>query len=961
MVDLKLNKEQKRAVEWKRGPLMIVAGAGTGKTTTITERVKYLTTSKLATPKEILALTFTQKAAQEMEERVDIAMPYGYTQMWISTFHTFCDRILRNEALHIGLDPKFKLMTQAETTQFIRKHLFEFSFNYFAPLGNPTKFVGGILQHFSRLQDEDILPAEYLRWANSKSKVKKKRVSKDEKIETKKWLELAHAYKKYDELKTREGVMDFGDLITKALKLFRDRPNILGQYQKQFKYMLVDEYQDTNIAQNELVKLLAGKTGNITVVLDDDQAIYRWRGAAVSNALQFRQAFPKTKVISLIKNYRSAQEILDKAYALIQHNNPDRLEVKEKVDKKLIAQKKIKAEIGFFHQDRVENEAEVVAKKIKALIDEGYDFRDIAILVRANNHAEPFTRALGRTGMPHQFLGPGRLFKQPEIIDLIAYLKVLCDFEDSVAFCRLISLDHFQIDGRDLVRIGNYARRRNLSFFEAVERIDDIKVADKAKKKLVKLMKIIKKHLKLVRRETAGQLLYYFLEETGLLTTLLNPDTAEGEKKAANISKFFDKLKTYEVDHEDATARAVVDWIELSSELGESPLAANIDWTGINAVNILTVHSAKGLEFPVVFLVNLVDSRFPTIERREPIPIPEALIKEELPEGDYHEQEERRLFYVGMTRAMDKLFFSAANYYGEAKREKKLSPFIFEALGDEAVAAEHQADKGEQLSFLEYAKPQLPAISYQPLHIDFLSYSQINTFEICPLHYKLKYILKVPTPPSVAQSFGTSIHAALKDFYSKPQKPTAKRVEEILKQNWVVEGYASKSHEARSFKKGREMILNYLKKGFNPKKIPLALEQPFVVPLSGKEPLKIGGQIDRIDKKGKGIEIIDYKTGSKVPTQREVDNNLQLTFYALAATKIPEPPFGKKPEEITLSFHYLEEGEKVTTRRSAKQLKEAEEEIFEWKKKIEESDFACSNHYLCQTGCEYSMFCGVVL
>jgi DNA helicase-2/ATP-dependent DNA helicase PcrA len=424
LTGLKLNKEQIEAVKHKNGPLLIIAGAGTGKTTVVTERIKYLIFGKLAKPDEILALTFTEKAAREMEERVDIAMPYGYTNMWISTFHSFCDRILRREALHIGLDPKYKLMTEAETIQFLRNNIFKFDLNYFRPLGNPTKFLEGMLKHFSRLQDEDVSPNDYLKWVSfQKTKLKGKKVSSEEKEEIVKWEELAKAYKTYDELKIKEGLMDFGDLIIKTLILFRQRKNVLKEYQKQFKYILIDEFQDTNFAQNEIAKLLAGSTKNITVCGDDDQSVYRFRGAAVSNIIQFRKSFPKTKVVVLTKNYRSTQEILNRSYDLIQHNNPDRLEVVEKINKKLISQVAKDGEsIKFLHIDRVENEAEAVVREIAELVNsKKYNYKDFAILVRANNHSEPFGRAFARRGIPYQFLGPGRLFKQAEIIDLIAY------------------------------------------------------------------------------------------------------------------------------------------------------------------------------------------------------------------------------------------------------------------------------------------------------------------------------------------------------------------------------------------------------------------------------------------------------------------------------------------------------------------------------------------------------------
>ncbi|OGM16797.1 hypothetical protein A2V61_03810 [Candidatus Woesebacteria bacterium RBG_19FT_COMBO_47_8] len=958
--EVRLNKEQATAIKYGKGPLLIIAGAGTGKTTVITERIKYLILSKLAKPDGVLALTFTEKAAREMESRVDVAMPYGYTQMWISTFHSFCDRILRREALHIGLDPKYKLTSEAETTQFIRNNLFKFDLNYFRPLGNPTKFIGGMLQHFSRLQDEDISPNDYLAWTNTK-------LAKVEKVERAKWKELAKAYKTYDELKVKEGLMDFGDLIVKTLQLFRQRPNVLKEYQEQFKYVLVDEFQDTNFAQNELAKILAGKGKNITVCGDDDQSIYRFRGAAVSNIVQFRKNFPRAKIVVLTKNYRSTQEILNRSYDMIQHNNPDRLEVVEKIDKKLVSQvAKDGEEIGFIHTDRVENEAETVAKKIRELVEEGYDYRDFALLVRANSHSEPFSRALSRQGIPSQFLGPGRLFRQPEIVDLIAYLKVLYNLEDSVSFYRLLAIEYFNISARDLALLGNYARKYNLSLFEACEKMGEVSISTDSKEKISKILEIINKHLEKAKKETAGQLLYYFLEDTELLTKLLNPESVDAEKKAANVAKFFDKLKTYEVDHENATVAAVVDWLELASELGESPLAADTDWVDINAVNILTVHSAKGLEFPVVFLVNLVAQRFPTVERREQIPIPEALIKEVLPVGDYHLEEERRLFYVGMTRARDLLFFSAADYYGEGKREKRLSPFIFEAIGDKAVSAEQLLPKGKQLSFLDYAAPQI--LDSRPkapkLHIDYLSYSQIETFKTCPLHYKLKYIFKVPTPPSASQSFGTSIHSSIKEFYElvgSGKRPTEKLIHQCLQENWVREGFSGKAHEKKFFEKGKIYLSGFLKTGFDKNNLPRTMEQVFTVPLVSKDRksvIRIGGKIDRMDVFPDGsVEIVDYKTGATIPTQKEVDNNLQLSFYALAATGIPDKPFGRKTEKVKLSLYFLDEQEKLTTTRTAEQLEKARQEIFKTKEEIEKSDFKCSGHIFCQGSCEYSLFC----
>ncbi len=956
-----LDKFQFKAVKHDKGPLLIIAGAGTGKTTVITEKIKYLVLQKKINPSQILALTFTEKAALEMEERVDQVLPYGYTQMWISTFHSFCDRILRNEGIHIGLNPGYKLLTEAETVLFLKQNLFNFNLNYFRPLGNPNKFLHALIQHFSRLKDEDVSPNEYLSWAQNQN---------EDKEEANKYLELANAFKIYEELKTREGVMDFSDLISNTLKLFRQRKNILKNYQNQFKYILVDEFQDTNYAQNELAILLSGNKKNITVVGDDDQSIYRFRGSSVSNIIQFKKRFPKAEIVTLINNYRSTKEILDKSYTLIQNNNPDRLEVKEKLNKKLISVRNIQGEeIKFIYRERVEDEAQEVAKKIEEIIDKNslYNHKDVAILVRANDHAESFIRAFERKKIPFQFLGPGRLFHQEEIKDLIAYLKVLYNFEDSASLYRVLTMKIFDLEGIEIAALINLSKKRNYTLFETLQKTDEIYLKEKTKEKLNIIYKMIKKHIRLVPKESAGQILYYFLEDSGLIKKIINYKTTSDEKVAKNIAKFFDKLKTYETEHNSATVFDIVDWIELSMQMGESPPAEVSDWTENNAVNILTAHSSKGLEFPIVFIVNLVAQRFPTRERTEKIPIPQKLIKEILPAGDYHLEEERRLFYVAMTRARDLLFFTAANFYAGAKRERKISPFVYEALGPEFSESERarlldKRGEGEQLqlSLLKWSSngnKQEEKKSSRITPVNYLSYSQIQTFKICPLHYKLKYILKIPTPQTSAQSFGTSIHAVLRDFYQSwinKSKLEIDNLDELFKKNWINEGYYSKEHERKALEKAKLIAVNYLKNNFSKKNLPVALEYPFSFNLGE---IKMGGRIDRIDKVTDGkIEIIDYKTGENVPSQKDIEKDLQLTFYALAATGVKDKILDRKPEDILLSLYYLEKEIKITTTRTKEELEKAKEELLKIAEEISKSDFLCSRSLFCKN-CEYKMLC----
>ncbi|KKQ23345.1 MAG: hypothetical protein US40_C0017G0004 [Candidatus Roizmanbacteria bacterium GW2011_GWC2_37_13] len=949
-----LNDEQKKASEYNKGPLLIVAGAGTGKTTVIVEKIKYLLKKKLAKPEEILALTFTEKAANEMEERVDKEIPYGYFQMWISTFHSFADQVLKENATEIGLSPSYRLMTEAETVIFLRKNIFLFNLKYFRPLGNPNKFLQSLLQHFSRLRDENIDPQEYVDFA--------KKTKTEDIIEKEKALELADAYKTYQALKLKENFFDYADLIFYLDKLFRTRKNILEIYQKKFKYVLVDEFQDTNIAQYDLIRLICPPSSNplLTVVGDDSQAIYKFRGASVSNILNFMKDYQNAKQISLLKNYRSNQIILDIAYRLIKNNDPDTLEAKLGISKKLVADnnsnKSDKNAVAFNFSESAEDEADFVAKEITKL-NKKFKYSDIAILTRANNHAQPFINALLRHGIPFQFLGPSTLYKQPEVKDLIAYLKVLNNPEDSVSLYRILNMDIFNIEIKDLTFLNTFAKKTNLPLFQAIETCLGLSeknlyqeefenyrrlipyMKKETKEKLLIIYQMIKKHFAKVKKDTAGQILFYFLEDSKLLPHLANFKTEKDEEIALNISKFFNRLKAYESDHEDASINAVVDFIDMSVELGESPIASKTDIGQFNAVNIITAHSAKGLEFEVVFLANLTKGRFPTNERNEIIPIPDELIKEILPTGDYHIEEERRLFYVSITRAKEKLYMTASRFYGAGKREQKISPFVIESLGEENIKKTVTIKKEEQaqLSIFDFKKPTSPIIkqSYFP---NTFSYTQLDTYIRCPLHYKYQYVLKIPTPVTSPLAFGDTIHRTLQNFYNeflKDKNIDENRLLQIYKKNWLPAGYSSAAYEETRKKSGENTLLDYKNK-FHKKNLNLiAIEKPFKIKITPD--IYIVGKIDRVDNIGDDkIEIIDYKTG-RMPKESDLKKSLQLSIYAMAA--IDYGLYNKKLPQVLLTFFYLEEGKKISFQKSTEDLEETKSKIIEIVGKIRNNEF----------------------
>jgi len=967
MSDYVLNKEQLQAVKYNKGPLLIIAGAGTGKTSVIVEKIKYLVKKKLAKPEQILALTFTEKAAAEMEERVDKAMPYGYFQMNISTFHAFADRILKENGYQIGLSLNFRLMTEAETIIFLKQNLFLFNLKYFRPLGNPNKFLEALLQHFSRLRDEDVSPKEYIRFAKKGGEL----------IKRERYFELAEAYQTYQKLKIKEGLMDFADLVYYSLQLFRQRPNVLRQYQQQYPFILVDEFQDTNIAQYQLIKFLCPtkKNPHLTIVADDSQAIYKFRGASVSNIISFMKDYKKAKQITLKKNYRSNQTILDNAYQLIKNNDPDTLEAELGISKDLTANKpNDKKALNFYLAEKIEEESEFVVKKILELKDK-YRFSDFAILIRANNHSEPFVKSLARAGIPFQFLGPGTLYKQPEVKDLIAYLKILCNLEDSPSLFRILYMDIYNVDKKDVSLLLSFSKKINQPLFQAIEiyflnrsEFDIYKpylplLKSETKHKLLKIYQMIIKHLSLLKTNTAGQILYYFLEESGLLMTLTNYKTESQEKIAINISNFFNKLKVFESEHEDASVFAVVDFINMSLEMGESPIVSKTDISSYNAVNILTVHSAKGLEFPVVFLVNLTEERFPTRHKKETISIPQELIKEILPIGDYHIEEERRLFYVGLTRAKDKVFLSASKLYGEGKRQRKISRFVIETLGEELVNKQTNIKKEEksQLSIFDFKpskRPSLDVLSEHSESKDFnknFSFSQLNSFKTCPLQYKYQYILKIPTTPSAAESFGITIHQTLQKFYVeflKNKKINQKDLLAIYEKTWIPIGYVSLTHQTRMIEEGKKMLINFYKKFHSSGLKIIALEKLFKIKIAND--IFLTGKIDRIDSLNKNeIEIVDYKTGKK-PNERELSKSLQLTIYALAAND--KNLFNKKLGDINLTFYYLQTPEKIILKKNEGDLIKTKDEIMNMVEKIRKNDFLANPGKHCNF-CSFKIIC----
>ncbi|MBS1517131.1 MAG: UvrD-helicase domain-containing protein [Bacteroidetes bacterium] len=604
-----LNPEQRKAVEEIEGPSMIIAGAGSGKTRVLTFKIAYLLESGVS-PFDILALTFTNKAANEMKERISRLVNSSFDKIWMGTFHSIFARLLRIEADYLGFNRNFSIYDTDDSTSLIKQIMINFSY----PTDNPTPKA---VQNFiSNLKNKMILPKEFSSLAKTVY---------EKKIEI--------IYEEYQKALFKNNAMDFDDLLLKPIELFRRYPEILEKYQERFKFILVDEYQDTNKAQYTIVKLLAEKYKNLSIVGDDAQSIYKWRGAEIQNIFDFQDDFTECKIFKLEQNYRSTQNILKLAGTVIKKN-------KKQMEKNLWTQNADGENIHLIESMTDRDEAVRICRNIyDEMQKKKINFKDFVVLYRTNVQSRTIEDALRHNNIPYVIIGGIRFYQRKEIKDILAFLKIIVNPSDNESLVRVLNLKA-GIGKTTIDKIISMAEKENVQIFEILKNISGIKeLSSKVKNLLIEVSNYIYKYQYLQEEIPLTELVNGVVDEIGIMRTLRLENTVESEERIGNIQELLSAVAEFRDSNDDASLEMFLQNVSLVADID------NLD-NQKNAVTLMTIHSAKGLEFPVVFITGLEEGLFPVSGA--------TMYEEEL-------EEERRLFYVAITRAKTKLYMSFAN------------------------------------------------------------------------------------------------------------------------------------------------------------------------------------------------------------------------------------------------------------------------------------------------------------
>jgi len=968
--ELKLNDAQRRAITHGEGPLLVIAGAGTGKTRVITERIRHLLESDASLLGEnILGLTFTKKAAGEMKARVVKAVGDRGKDVVLATFHSFCETLLKE------VDPNTLPLEKVDHWILLRRNLARLKLEKYRRLAEPGQFLSDFITFFSRCQDELVSSEEYQTYADqlaAELQAEKDALDDDTLKERTEHValqqEIARAYRASEEILKEKRAVALNGLITEAVALLKKDAKRRRQLQDRYTHILVDEFQDTNIAQLELLHLLSAEPRNIVVVGDNDQAIYRFRGASFGSFKLFLQRFTGWQEgqdstpyrVAMMDNYRSTPNILRVATQVIGQN-----EVSPEFPKKVLQPNKAEGEkIRIAELETPEDEANWVADELERLHNAGRRWKEFAVLYRQHAHRDQLVEELSRRKVPF-VISKLSILEHPLVRDVLAYLHLIALPFDDIACARVLSAPAWHMTPEDLVRLAERAaKKRGTALYDVLQAPQSELPFDASHTALPVLLEFLSAQRKTMRRRTAREIL-------GDLTEWLEVPQRAAAQDRKYVNQLGQFIKDWEPKSETRGLPEFLEYLDYFQQAGGT-LSLEDDAPG-DAVQLMTVHGAKGLEFPHVFVLRVNSGAFPPRNRSPLFEFPDRLMKEELPEGDFHIQEERRLFYVALTRAEERLTITTLT-----EKKGKVPVFVEDIVMEPAIkrrdvlqlapkkksapasVMNQQADaqagelfgikEGPPKIFSRIAKwaedfhPPTP----EPLK---LSSSAVENYRKCPQQYAFSYLWSLKEGPRATLSFGSVMHTTIKRFLEQLKKgaklPFAE-VQHIYETEWSSAGYEDEYQEAEYKKDGLEQLKTFYETMLQAPPQILEQEKGFELPLAND--VILTGRMDQVNSLGrKDVEIVDYKTG-KPKKEADARKDLQLSIYALAAKEI----FEWNP--VRLAFHYLQNNQILVTTRDAKQLDEAEKIVQDTAGNIRAGEFPAKVVFACRT-CAYKPIC----
>ncbi|MGH9450041.1 MAG: ATP-dependent helicase [Terriglobia bacterium] len=996
-----LNPEQTQAAEHGEGPLLVVAGPGTGKTRVITQRiVRLLQNASLTSehprlqPENILALTFTEKAAGEMKHRVSQALPHLETLPAVSTFHAFCYQTLRKH------HEDRLLLDKIDVWIFLRRRMAHLGLEFYQKLAEPGAFLHDLNDFFSRCQDELIEPRDfelYVRKCEQRflsvvpapAADPGAKVREAEEIAKKK--ELARVFRTSRRMIEESGASSLGSLVSETVDLWRQNPAALEEARAQFRAVLVDEFQDTNYAQVELLKLLVPPPYAITAVGDDDQAIYRFRGASHGAFEMFGEAFPGHKIVYLTQNYRSTKHILRAAGAVIAHN--DRYAGKPA----LISSGQDGLPVYVLKATNLESEAAWMAGEIERLARKGTSYGSIAVLYRAHNYRDLLAQELRRRGAPLSIRGLS-ILSATALRDLCAYLRVIHSPHDNISLTRILLAPRWRFPETLARCLRQRASTNRCSLYDAIRNVPSQEILDGlAATAWGEFDDLLKAFQRLARSMPVTVLTDRLVKRLDWRAIPHDPDRAVLEAFSTFLNAWEEKSET----------RRLAEFVEYFNYFIEAGGKVEAPQPASNAVQMMTVHAAKGLEFPVVFMIGVSPRRFPATERKPVIEFPLELRKGPQPPPDIHLQEERRLFFVALTRAQKRLYVSSVSKSG-----RQQSALIQDLLSDPVVRAHN-------LEIIDLPEIEGPADSEAPqpaatsrvnapssenlagaqgllfgrmastpagLHAELgawaedaplnetggalrLSATAVEDYLACPLKYKFQHLLKIPTAPQAVLTFGHLMHASVRHYFELRRQsqaedampaavlPQVEQIQRFYLDHWKSLGFDDDYHEETYRKAGLDQLRSFVEKQNEIVMDPgaIELERGFQLSLGD---IILEGRIDQINHTGSSgihgqgtsaVELVDYKTG-RPRTEKDAEKSLQLSVYALAAKQV----FGLNAARLTL--YNLTSNEQVSSVRTADHLNRAVEDIRRVAANIRSGRFDAAPGFICRW-CNYVPVC----